>query len=311
MPLAEIESDLLAVSLFEGEVPAPRRSAGRGGRQGRLPEDGAPVSRERRLGPGGWPRDRDEFEPERPVAAALAAKQGSSLRASIAGAGGASTGPGRGGAAALVEGAILASYRFDRFKTRTTRIEDGDGDGDGGPRVDLGGGRPALGESVEAARVIAEAANRARELQDLPVERRRPTYLADRAKEIAEEHDPSPTRSSAARRSRSSGMGGLVAVPQGTAQEPNLIVLRYRADADGETLGLVGKGVTFDTGGTSIKPAGCMQEMKMDMSGAAAVLEAVAAIAELELPVKLAGGDPGHREHAKRHRRSPGTSSPS
>ena len=83
------------------------------------------------------------------------------------------------------------------------------------------------------------------------------------------------------------GMGGIVAVSQGTAEEPQLIVLRYEAGGDGETLGLVGKGVTFDSGGISIKPSGGMQEMKMDMSGAAAVLEAVSAIAKLELPINI------------------------
>ena len=148
-------------------------------------------------------------------------------------------------------------------------------------------GDPALGESVEAARVTAEAANRARELQDLPANVVTPTYLADRAKAIAEERDSVSYEVLGREEIAKQGMGGLVAVSQGTAQEPKLIVLRYRADADGETIGLVGKGVTFDTGGISIKPAGSMQEMKMDMSGAAAVLEAVAAIAELELPVKL------------------------
>ncbi len=82
-------------------------------------------------------------------------------------------------------------------------------------------------------------------------------------------------------------MGGLVAVSQGTAEEPKLIVLRYAGGGDGPTLGLVGKGVTFDTGGISLKPSASMHEMKMDMSGAAAVLEAVGAIAELGLPLNL------------------------
>ncbi len=82
-------------------------------------------------------------------------------------------------------------------------------------------------------------------------------------------------------------MGGLLAVSQGSAVEPRLIVLRYAGGGSGPTLGLVGKGVTFDTGGISIKPGPGMQEMKMDMSGAAAVLEAVAAIAELGLPLAL------------------------
>jgi leucyl aminopeptidase len=79
----------------------------------------------------------------------------------------------------------------------------------------------------------------------------------------------------------------LVAVSQGSSEEPQLIVLRYAGGGSGPTLGLVGKGVTFDTGGISIKPSAGMHEMKMDMSGAAAVLQAVAAIAELGLEVDL------------------------
>ena len=82
-------------------------------------------------------------------------------------------------------------------------------------------------------------------------------------------------------------MGGLLAVSQGGAEEPKLIVLRYSGGGAGPTLAFVGKGVTFDTGGISLKPGAGMQEMKMDMSGAAAVLEAIAAIAELGLPVDL------------------------
>jgi leucyl aminopeptidase len=83
-------------------------------------------------------------------------------------------------------------------------------------------------------------------------------------------------------------MGGLAAVARGSAEEPRLIALRYSPpDAGGETLGLVGKAVTFDTGGISIKPAQRMEEMKMDMSGGAAVLEALAAIAELGLALHV------------------------
>ena len=102
-------------------------------------------------------------------------------------------------------------------------------------------------------------------------------------------------------------MGGLVAVSQGGAEEPRLIVLRYAGGGSGPTLGLVGKGVTFDTGGISLKPGAGMQEMKYDMSGAAAVLEAVAAIAELGLPVDLIAVVPstenmpsGHGDQARR-----------
>ena len=105
-------------------------------------------------------------------------------------------------------------------------------------------------------------------------------------------------------------MGGLVAVSQGTEEEPRLIVLRY-AGGSGPTLGLVGKGVTFDTGGISLKPSAAMHEMKMDMSGAAAVLEAVAAIAELGLPVDVVAVIPSTENMPSGPRSSRATSSPS
>ena len=80
-------------------------------------------------------------------------------------------------------------------------------------------------------------------------------------------------------------MGGLAAVAQGSHEEPRLIVLRYTRRSAARCSALVGKAVTFDTGGISIKPSAKMQEMKMDMSGGAAVIEATAAIARLGLPV--------------------------
>ena len=107
-------------------------------------------------------------------------------------------------------------------------------------------------------------------------------------------------------------MGGLAAVAKGSAEEPRLIVLRYeRRRLRARPSAWSARRVTFDTGGISIKPAAEMEEMKMDMSGGAAVLEAVAAIAELGLPIDLS---PRARdgEHARRARRpSPATSSPS
>ena len=87
-------------------------------------------------------------------------------------------------------------------------------------------------------------------------------------------------------------MGGLVAVSQGTAAEPRLIAIRYAGGGSGPRTGLVGKAVTFDSGGISIKPSEGMHEMKMDMSGGAAVIEAVAAIAELGLELDLVAAVP-------------------
>jgi leucyl aminopeptidase len=186
-------------------------------------------------------------------------------------------------AAGIVEGTILASFRFDRFKSR-------DPDDPPPPAVErlivsAPGGGDSLDAAVRRAHIAAEAANRARELQALPANVVTPTYLAERAREIAGAHDSVEVEVYGRDEIAARGMGGLVAVSQGSEQEPQLICLRYAGDAGGgETIGLVGKAVTFDTGGISIKPSAKMEEMKMDMSGGAAVLETIAAIAELDLP---------------------------
>ncbi|MDX6634696.1 MAG: leucyl aminopeptidase, partial [Solirubrobacterales bacterium] len=93
---------------------------------------------------------------------------------------------------------------------------------------------------------------------------------------------------------------------QGGSEDPRLIVLRYAGGGSGPRLGLVGKGVTFDTGGISIKPSGGMEEMKMDMSGGAAVLEAVGAIAELELPLNVIAVIPSTENMPSGHAIKPG-----
>jgi leucyl aminopeptidase len=188
-------------------------------------------------------------------------------------------------AAGLVEGAVLASFRFDRYKAH---------DPDEPPPPPLerlvltGAGDEGIEHASSAARISSEAANRARELQALPSNVVTPTYLADRARELAAAHESVSVDVLGRDEIGQRGMGGLTAVAKGSAEEPRLIALRYApAGARGETLGLVGKAVTFDTGGISIKPASKMEEMKMDMSGGAAVLEAVSAIAELGLPIPI------------------------
>ncbi len=190
-------------------------------------------------------------------------------------------------AAAIVEGTILTGYRFDRFRGRDeddpspTSLEHlalvaGEG-------TDAG----EIGDAANVARVATEATNRARELQNLPANVANPTFLADRAREIAAAFDGIEVEVFGREKISELGMGGLEAVSKGTAEEPCLIVLRYRGSDAGERLGLVGKAVTFDTGGISIKPSSKMEEMKMDMSGGAAVLEAVSAIAELGVAIDL------------------------
>ena len=284
-PLSEVESDLLAVLIFEGDdLPGPL--AGAPGS-----EDVKAGYKKTSLVHPGTPRralivglgDRADFDPERArVVAAIAARTAASMDATSLALRGPEGDDATAVATAMVEGAILASYRFDRFKSK------GDEDEEDVKGLDeltlLGDG--SLAEAVEAARIGAEAENFARELQDLPSNVVTPSYLAGRANAIAEEHDSVTCEVLGRDQIKGKGMGGLTAVSQGTAEEPQLIVLRYQGGGD-ETLGLVGKGVTFDSGGISIKPSAGMQEMKMDMSGAAAVIEAVSAIAKLELPIDV------------------------
>jgi leucyl aminopeptidase len=185
-------------------------------------------------------------------------------------------------AAALVEGTILATYRFDRY-----RSSDPDDDEARIERLVLGGADGDVGADVQVARVAAEAANRARELQSLPANELKPESLAERAREIAGGNDAVSVEVLDRDDMLDRGMGGLVAVSAGSDVPPRLIALRYEGGGTGDRVGFVGKGVTFDSGGISIKPAAGMQEMKMDMSGAAAALEAFAAIVELGLAIDL------------------------
>ena len=285
-PLSEVDADLLAVLIFDGdELPQPLAGAPgsddvKGAyKKATLVHPGTPR-RALVLGLG----DRDDFEPERArVGAAIAARTAGSMEATSLALCGPEGVDAERSATAMVEGAILASYRFDRFKSKAD--EDQEDEKTLEEVTVIGDG--ALAGPVEAARIGAEAENFARELQDLPSNVVTPSYLAGRAKAIADEHSSVTCEVMGRQQIKEKGMGGLVAVSQGTAEEPQLIVLRYQGGGGGQTLGLVGKGVTFDTGGISIKPAASMHEMKMDMSGAAAVLEAVSAIAKLEVPIDV------------------------
>jgi leucyl aminopeptidase len=241
---------------------------------------------------------------------------------------------------ALVEGFVLADYRYERNKSKAAAdsssssspaepeppkhlerltvaapevgtVEAGAEDGfqNGGPARARAGARGAadseasppppespeqeLETAVARAATVASAANAARDLQNRPANDLTPTALGEYATELAAAI-PSLSATVEGRAGiEARGMGAFAAVAQGSEQEPALIVMRYEPEGVAEgpdgppTLGYVGKAVTFDSGGISLKPGAKMAEMKFDMSGGAAVIEAVAAIARLELPVKL------------------------
>jgi leucyl aminopeptidase len=153
----------------------------------------------------------------------------------------------------------------------------------------LGSDSGATNEGVRAARAIGEGHSLARRLGMLPGNVCTPDYLAQTAREIAERHGMKLTVLGREEMAREK-MGSFLCVAQGTAQDPKLIALEYRkAGPNAKTVALVGKGLCFDSGGISIKPAAGMEWMKFDMCGAAGVLGAMEAIGRLELPVNVVG----------------------
>jgi leucyl aminopeptidase len=280
----EAGADLTVVGLYDGGSPPPALSGvpGAGNARGAFKKRLLLHQGESRLLAIGLGK-REEADAERlRVAAALAAQEAGRLEAGSIAWALPDTTDDEAAAEALVTGTILGSYRFDRFKGA-------DPEEPAPARVEsLTLLAPAaVGAAAETARVYAEAQNRARDLQSTPANVATPSYLARRARSIASAHAAVSTEVLGRGQIVEKGMGGLAAVSQGGGEEPKLIVLRYSGGGSGPTLGLVGKGVTFDTGGISLKPGAGMHEMKYDMSGAAAVLEAVAAIAELGLAVDV------------------------
>ncbi|HWO88575.1 MAG TPA: M17 family peptidase N-terminal domain-containing protein, partial [Gemmatimonadales bacterium] len=128
---------------------------------------------------------------------------------------------------------------------------------------------------------VAEGQSLARRLQFLPPNRATPSFLAETDADLASRHGFAITVMDRARL-QEEGFGALLAVAQGSATEPRFVVLEYKGAGDEAPVGLVGKGITFDTGGISIKPAASMEDMKYDMSGAAAVLGAMEAVGRLK-----------------------------
>jgi len=146
-----------------------------------------------------------------------------------------------------------------------------------------------LKRGVERGRIIAEAANFGREVINEPSNVMTPTALAQKAEELAKDYGLELDVLDEAQM-KELGMGSLLGVAQGSAEPAKMIVLRYtpKVDSD-ETIAIVGKGVTFDTGGISIKPADGMEKMKYDMAGGATTLSAMRAIAQLKPAVNVLG----------------------
>jgi leucyl aminopeptidase len=189
-------------------------------------------------------------------------------------------------AQAAAEGMILTLYRFDRFKT------------EGNDRREVTAIRliannreqaKAMQPGVEVGRVVAESANFARSLVNHPANEMTPTMLAEQARQMAKDCQ---LKCEVLDRKdvEKLGMGLFLGVAQGSDEPPKFIILEHRGGKRGQgNLVFVGKGITFDSGGISIKPAEGMERMKYDMSGGAAVIGALRAAALLKVPHNIIG----------------------
>jgi leucyl aminopeptidase len=304
--LARLDTDVLVVPAFEGEEPAaalPELDAATGG-EIRAAQGGefrgrpyelffTPATatgwRVRRIALAGAGRAA-ELDIERmrrlATAAAFAARQRGFARVAFL-VRGLPAGPAA--VQAVAEGLMLAAYSGDFYKT---------GERLGPPPQallivvppDARGAAADLERAAERGRILGDACNLARTLSNEPSNVLTPTAFAERGAAIAREAgvavDILDEREIARLR-----MGLLLGVARGSAEPPRVIVLRH--DPPGApaspVLGLVGKGITFDTGGISIKPAEGMERMKDDMAGGAAVICAMRAIAQLDAPIKVVG----------------------
>jgi leucyl aminopeptidase len=295
----EVEADVLAVPLAAGDGlggAAAKLDGGLDGLLSRLAGQGelhdelgradvvhvdGKLRAPRIAGAGVGPRDRVDADALRTAAAAVTRATGEYAERIAWAIDDSLPIPPAEQARALVDGTVLGGYEPARWKQDdpaaklSTLVICGDGDN--------------LSEVVQRAATVAAWTNRARDLVNSPPNELTPERLAERAREIASSAEHLTADALGPDEIREQGMGALAAVAQGSDNPARLVVLRYdppQAKAD-LVLGLVGKAITFDTGGISLKPSLHMEDMKGDMAGGAAVIEATGAVAELGLPVRI------------------------
>lgn len=190
-------------------------------------------------------------------------------------------------ASAALEGARLSDYSFDKYKSKPAPSA-------GVEELSLvsgyAAGAKAARTSLAETELVMEGVSFARNLANEPANVMTPSRLAKAAREMAAKHHLT-CRVLGRTQMKRLGMGGVLAVSQGSGEEPQFIVLENRVKQPrfSNPIVLVGKGITFDTGGISIKPANDMDKMKFDMCGAAAVIGTMKVIADLKWPVRVVG----------------------
>ncbi|HWF45106.1 MAG TPA: leucyl aminopeptidase [Candidatus Kapabacteria bacterium] len=192
---------------------------------------------------------------------------------------------------AMVEGIKLGLYKFDKFFKKEEEkvlleniiiLEDGDSL--------HGSSTEEVKAAIAEAETICDATIFAREMENEPSNNKYPEVLANWARQVGQESGVTVTIFGPKELAKHN-MIGTISVNQGSVKEPRFIIMEYKgaADSNAQPVVLVGKGITFDTGGISIKPAAGMGDMKSDMSGAATVIATIKAAAELKLPVNVVG----------------------
>jgi leucyl aminopeptidase len=209
------------------------------------------------------------------------------------------------GSRALVEGAVLGNWRFEELRSEPAEDEEGPALQSLTLLVPNAQSKRLAKRGADYGRVVGGAQNYARELAVRPANIVNPRYLADEARRLGEGLGLKVTvldREAI----KKDGMNALLAVAAGSEEEPRFIAIEYSPLKSARPLALVGKGVTFDAGGLSLKTPQGMETMKYDMSGAAAVLGAMRAVAELELRANVVGLIPAVENLPSGHAMRPG-----
>ena len=205
-------------------------------------------------------------------------------------------------ARAVVEGTVLGAYDPGAWKSNDDRRA---------PVQRLllcGEGAGEQADVAAKAATVARWTNRCRDLVNAPANELTPVALTERAMELGAEMPHLRVSTLGRREIEDAGMGAFASVARGSDTEPRLIALDYQPPGarEGIVLGLVGKAITFDTGGISLKPAARMEEMKGDMAGGAAVISAVAAVAALAVPLRIVALVPASENMPSGHATRPG-----
>ncbi|PIQ99939.1 MAG: leucyl aminopeptidase [Nitrospinae bacterium CG11_big_fil_rev_8_21_14_0_20_45_15] len=192
-------------------------------------------------------------------------------------------------ACALAEGALLSLYRFEEYKSKDKKSKNQNDSLEELSLLTDASNQAIARKSAQKAHKIVDAVFTARDLISHPGNRATPTFLAQTAKKVARANQFT-CKILGRKEMEKFGMGALLGVSQGSTEPPALIVMEYKGGPKKQApVVIVGKGITFDTGGISIKPSANMGEMKMDMSGGAATIGALQAAASLKLPINVVG----------------------